>query len=154
MWCSGVPGEEFTAALWATMPGAAERPTGWPAVGGELQDRLSENPRFLFGAAAARHNDVDHPRSGGWVPTGDVMPMPGNPRRRFWVESVLASVSALLAIVTAISREWIELLTGWDPDHGDGSLEWAIVAGLALVAVVAGITARLERRRLHPAPES
>ena len=35
VWCSGVPGEEFIAALWATMPGAAERPTGWPAVGGE-----------------------------------------------------------------------------------------------------------------------
>ena len=31
-------GEEFIAALWATMPGAAERPTGWPAVGGELGD--------------------------------------------------------------------------------------------------------------------
>ena len=40
MWCSGVPGEEFIAALWATMPGAAERPTGRPAVGGESQDRL------------------------------------------------------------------------------------------------------------------
>ena len=35
VWCSGVPGEEFIAELWATMPGAAERPTGWPAVGGE-----------------------------------------------------------------------------------------------------------------------
>jgi hypothetical protein len=32
---AGVPGEEFIAELWATRPGAAERPTGWPAVGGD-----------------------------------------------------------------------------------------------------------------------
>jgi hypothetical protein len=125
---------------------------------GSIEPRISaclkENPRFLIAGPTARHNDVDHPRPGGWVPTGDVMPMPANSRRRFWVESVLASVSALLAVVTAISREWIELLTGWDPDHGDGSLEWAIVVGLAAVAVVAGITARVEWRRVHPVTDS
>jgi hypothetical protein len=32
---AGVPGEEFIAELWATRPGAAECPTGWPAVGGD-----------------------------------------------------------------------------------------------------------------------
>ena len=41
MRCSGVPGEELTAALWATMPGPAERPTGWPAAGGESRETPS-----------------------------------------------------------------------------------------------------------------
>jgi hypothetical protein len=78
------------------------------------------------------------------------MSMAGNQRRRVWLEAGLSAVAAVLAIVTLISREWIELLTGWDPDHGDGSLEWAIVAGLAVVALISGIAARLEWGRAQP----
>ena len=54
-------------------------------------------------------------------------------RSRFWVEVVLASVTGLLALVTLISPDWIELVSGWDPDQHDGSLEWLIVVGLFLV---------------------
>ena len=38
-------------------------------------------------------------------------------RSRFWVETALGSVTAILAVVTVISPEWIEVLFGVDPDE-------------------------------------
>ena len=67
-------------------------------------------------------------------------------RRRFWIESVAAVASGVLAIVTLFWRDWIEL-TGWDPDEHSGSVEWLVVAALALISVVAAILARVEWRR-------
>jgi hypothetical protein len=73
--------------------------------------------------------------------------MPRQVRKRFWIESALAATTGILAIVTLISREWIEVLFGVDPDGGSGSLEWMIVVGLACVTVAAGVVARMEFRR-------
>ncbi len=67
-------------------------------------------------------------------------------RARFWIEAGLAAVSALLLLTTLISREWIEVVFGVDPDHGSGSLEWLVVASVALVAVVFSVIARVEWR--------
>ena len=68
-------------------------------------------------------------------------------RIRFWVEAALASLTAVLFVLTLISREWIEWLFGVDPDGGDGSLEWAIVGVLLLATVVLAWFARVEWRR-------
>jgi hypothetical protein len=70
----------------------------------------------------------------------------GQQRRRFWTESCVAAVAAVLFVVTLVWKDWIELVFGVDPDGGDGSLEWAFVAVLALVAVVAGVAARHDWR--------
>ena len=69
-------------------------------------------------------------------------------RIRLRFELGLALLAAVMAVVTLISREWIEALTGWDPDGGDGSLEWLIVAVLAVVAIGSSLAAVADRRRL------
>jgi hypothetical protein len=73
-------------------------------------------------------------------------------RTRFWLELALASLCLFLAVLTVISREWIEALTGLDPDHHSGSLEWAVVAVLLVAAVAVGGAARSEWRRPRAAP--
>jgi hypothetical protein len=72
-------------------------------------------------------------------------------RRRYWAEVALAVVAGALALLTLVTREWIEILTGWDPDGGSGTLEWAIVAVCAAVAIAAATAAYLERRYVDPA---
>lgn len=81
----------------------------------------------------------------------------GNPGRRtwlvvlFWTEVILAAASAVLAIATAIHPDWIESLTGLDPDAGSGSAEWVVTLILALAAVALAVGARFTRSALHPA---
>jgi hypothetical protein len=77
-----------------------------------------------------------------------------NASARFWIETGLAVLTGVLFVVTLITREWIELLFGVDPDGGDGSLEWAIVAVLAVLTVAFAALARAEWRRLASALET
>lgn len=72
-------------------------------------------------------------------------------RARFWVETGFAVLAAGLSVVTLVSREWVEWLTGTDPDGGSGVLERAIVVGCVVVSVGAGSLARHEWRR-EPQP--
>jgi hypothetical protein len=45
----------------------------------------------------------------------------------FWIESSLAAASTLLAAVTVVVPDWIELSLRIDPDGGSGGLEWLFV---------------------------
>ena len=76
-------------------------------------------------------------------------------RARFWLEAALASLCGFLAVLTLFWRDWIEALTGFDPDHHNGSFEWLIVAGLfAGLRASSGVAARGEWRRPRPARRS
>jgi hypothetical protein len=68
-------------------------------------------------------------------------------RARFWIEAVLAALTVALFILTLVSRNWIELVFGIDPDESSGSLEWLIVGGLFVLAVAFSALARAEWRR-------
>ncbi|UQX89306.1 hypothetical protein M6D93_04700 [Jatrophihabitans telluris] len=70
----------------------------------------------------------------------------------FWIETVSSVLFALLFALTLVSREWIEALFGVDPDHGSGSLEWAIVAALGMAALASGRLAWSRWRRLSSRP--
>jgi hypothetical protein len=61
---------------------------------------------------------------------------------RFWIEAGLAALAACLFVLTLITREWVEALTGWDPDGGSGALEWALVVALLANALLLGGLAR------------
>jgi hypothetical protein len=80
--------------------------------------------------------------------------MPGSSSKLFWAEATLAGAAGFLAVLTLITREWIELVFGVDPDHGNGWVEWSTVIGAAAAAGLLTLLARHERRRLRPAVEA
>lgn len=68
-------------------------------------------------------------------------------RVRFWVETGLAGLAAVLGGLTLLWPDWIEEVFGIDPDGGSGLVEWLVVMVLAATAVNLGLLARAERRR-------
>jgi hypothetical protein len=75
----------------------------------------------------------------------------GSVRRRFWVEVTVAGLVTALAITTLVWRDWFEAISGEDPDHGDGSLEWLVTGALAIAALLTAALARREWHRSRPA---
>jgi hypothetical protein len=67
------------------------------------------------------------------------------------LETIAASIAGLLAVITVFWNDWIEAITGWDPDQHDGSAERLIIAALALVAIALAVAARFTWTRLRSA---
>lgn len=63
---------------------------------------------------------------------------------------VLAAISACGALMgIVVGPQWIEQLTGFEPDGGNGSLEYLVVLAPAVLAVVLMCAGRLVRHRSH-----
>ena len=77
--------------------------------------------------------------------------MLGRLRMCFWFEAGFASASGTLAVLTLVWRDWVEAVTGFNPDPGNGVLEWGVVVGLALACVLSGMATRREWRRSRAA---
>ena len=73
--------------------------------------------------------------------------------RRFGIVCYVLAAVSLLAAVTGVAfgPEWIERLTGLEPDGGDGSLEALLVAAPAVGAVVFGLGGYLSLRKARTA---
>jgi hypothetical protein len=69
-------------------------------------------------------------------------------RTRFRIKAALAALTAALTVTTLVSREWIEILFGVDPDGGSGALEWGIVAFLLVVCGTFSASGYTEWKRL------
>jgi hypothetical protein len=68
-------------------------------------------------------------------------------RVRIFVERFLAAGTFVLGLITIFWRDWIEGLTGWDPDHHSGSAEIGIIVGLFVFSVIFFGISRVEVRR-------
>lgn len=67
----------------------------------------------------------------------------------FWFEAVLSGCGTFLGLLTIVWHDWIEVVSGVDPDRGTGSAEWLAVVVLLAIGAVAGALARREWRRAH-----
>ena len=61
---------------------------------------------------------------------------------RAQLEAAVALCAAILAVLTIFWHDWIEAITGWDPDQHNGSVEWIVVIVLVTASVAMGLVAR------------
>lgn len=72
-------------------------------------------------------------------------------RSRFWLEVGMAIVTTILFLITLVQRDWIEVVSGVDPDSRSGTLEWLIVGALLVVMITLVTLASYEWRRTRAA---
>ena len=62
------------------------------------------------------------------------------------IEIVLSALLGTATILTALWPTWIEDVLGFDPDGGNGTTEWLIVAVLAVITFAVAALARRDLR--------
>lgn len=68
-------------------------------------------------------------------------------KRLIAVETTLAGLAGLLAVVSMFWRDWLEILFRADADHHTGTAELLIIVGLAVMSVLLGCAARWQAVR-------
>ena len=69
-------------------------------------------------------------------------------RVRFGLEVAGAVGALVLALVTVVWRDWIEVVFRVNPDQGSGALEWLVVFAFAAISIGLSLAARRHWRRL------
>lgn len=64
------------------------------------------------------------------------------------IETAVAVLTGALGVITIFWHDWIEILTGWDPDHHSGSVEAGLIVALLAVSVTCAVLARRTYRRI------
>jgi hypothetical protein len=57
------------------------------------------------------------------------------------LDALLAALASIGLLITLVWPDWIEQLSGLDPDGGSGAVEWGVVAVLAVMGLVFGLRA-------------
>jgi hypothetical protein len=73
---------------------------------------------------------------------------------RAQLEAIVALCAGILGTLTIFWHDWLEALTGWDPDHANGTVEWIVVIGLLTVSAAMGLVARRHWRLLAAVPRN
>ncbi len=73
-------------------------------------------------------------------------------RLLFRIEVSLAVLTGALGVLTLFWRDWIEALTGWNPDHHSGSAEFGLISILLIMSVSCAVAARRTYRQLATLP--
>jgi hypothetical protein len=68
------------------------------------------------------------------------------------VEVALATIGATLFVLTLVFPEWIEALTGLEPDSGSGAAEFFVAGAFLLTAISMSVLARRTHRRQASQP--
>lgn len=68
----------------------------------------------------------------------------------FWLKTILASVTALVIVLTLSRPRWIEAVFGVDPDRSNGSFEWELVSVLGLLVAILTALALRDWQRTPP----
>lgn len=64
------------------------------------------------------------------------------------IETTVAILTGALGIITIFWHDWIEILTGWDPDHHSGGVEAGLIVVLLAMSVTCAVLARRTYRRI------
>jgi hypothetical protein len=62
------------------------------------------------------------------------------------VEAALSALFGVLTVITVVWPDWIEAITGLDPDGGSGETEWGFVVVLGVVTLALALLARRHHR--------
>lgn len=57
-------------------------------------------------------------------------------------DGIFAAFCLLVLVITAIWPDWIEEVTGLDPDNGNGAVEWFFLGVLGVLFLIFAVRAR------------